>query len=108
LEGQRSVRVGRWKFIRAVTDRAHLFDLETDPGETVDYCKAQNEHIDTTNARRMAEVHMGEGLAMPDKSKRLEGAVTRRRFTPGCTEIDRETRRQLDALGYFGGSSDPC
>jgi arylsulfatase A-like enzyme len=106
LNGQRSVRVGRWKFIRTPGDRSHLFDVVKDPGETVDYIKKENGH--KQNARRLAEVHLGEGLAVPDKSKRLDDAGTRQRFTAGCADIDPETRRQLEALGYFGGTSTPC
>jgi arylsulfatase A-like enzyme len=95
-EGRRAVRVGRWKLQRSTGSLRTLFDVVDDPGETADlYAK-------NPIALRMCEVHLGETLATPDKSQRLDDAANRRRFSSGKANIDPETRRQLEALGYFG------
>ena len=98
LSAYRSVRVGRWKMIAGQNGERRLFDLEGDPGEQVD--QARRAPI----ARRMCEQHLAEFLASPAKTARFrEGNVPQRRFRPGFVKQDPELRRQLEALGYFGG-----
>jgi arylsulfatase A-like enzyme len=96
--GFRAVRVGRWKMIAGQSGERHLYDLEVDPAEQVD--QARRAPI----ARRMCEQHLAEFLANPAKTARFrEGNVPQRRFRPGFVKQDPELRRQLEALGYFGG-----
>jgi len=97
LEGRRSLRVANWKLERSSGDSVKLFDLDADPGE-------QTNLADTRPiARRLCDVMFGEGLANTDKSQRLERVGPKRRFQAGEAQIDTELRKQLEALGYFGG-----
>jgi choline-sulfatase len=98
LTAFRAVRVGRWKMIAGQNGERRLFDIEGDPTEQVD--QARRAPI----ARRMCEQHLAEFLASPAKTARYrEGNVPQRRFRPGFVKQDPELRRQLEALGYFGG-----
>jgi arylsulfatase A-like enzyme len=107
LDTQRAVHVGRWKFIRTPGNRVNLFDIAADRTEMHDFL-ASTSTDKKPIARRMCEVHLGEGLASPDKRQRRQNmTVARRSFEAGCADIDPATRKQLAALGYFGGS-DPC
>jgi arylsulfatase A-like enzyme len=96
LYGQRSVRVGRYKMIRA-GNWVKLFDLEEDPTE-------QNDISETALiGRRLASIHLAEGLANPDKRRRmLDNRVAGKKFDAGVVEMDPELKKQLEALGYFG------
>jgi choline-sulfatase len=96
LDNRRSVRVGNWKFMRSTSTWAQLYDVIADPGEQA------NRLDDAQIARRMCEVHLGEGLATPDKSKRQQDITVKRQFKAGEADIDPATRQQLEALGYFG------
>lgn len=96
LDNRRSVRVGNWKLMRSSSTWLHLFDVVSDPDEQ------QDRSEDSPIARRMCEVHMGEALATPDKSKRQQDITIRRKFEAGEAKIDPQTRAQLEALGYFG------
>jgi choline-sulfatase len=96
LDGRRAVRVGNWKLMRSTSTWANLFDVIADPDEQADRLD------DAQIARRMCEVHLGEGLATPDKSKRLQDVTVKRQFKAGEADIDPAMRQQLEALGYFG------
>jgi choline-sulfatase len=96
LDGKRAVRVGRSKLQVGAGDRSELHDLVADPGETRDLAGT------APIARRMCEVVLGEGLAVRNKTERLRGLSSGRRLQSGTADIDPATRRQLDALGYFG------
>jgi choline-sulfatase len=96
LDNRRSVRVGSWKLMRSTSTWAQLYDVSADFDE-------QNNLIDDAQiARRMCEVHLGEGLATPDKSKRQQDVTTKRQFKAAEADIDPAMRQQLEALGYFG------
>ena len=100
LDGKRAVRVGRSKLLVGAGDWSELYDLDSDPGETRDLATS------APIARRICQVMLGEGLAVPAKARRLRGGGSGRRFESGTADIDRGMRRQLDALGYFGGQSE--
>lgn len=89
----KTVRVGRYK-LHLHRKGKTLYDLQEDPGEKSDLSKTK------TIALRTCEVMLGEGLAIPNKSHRLAGAVSRRRFKPSRAQVDPELRRQLEALAY--------
>ena len=82
------IRSGRWKLIHSVRDE--LFDVFADPGETRDLVSSE--------PARLAE---------------MRSALTRQlgRMTPRAAdtsrEVDREARRQLEALGYTGSAAPP-
>lgn len=101
LEGRRVLRVGAWKLFARTGGEAELFDLAADPGEERDLAAT------APLARRLCEIHLGEALATPDKGKRMNGLGARRRFRSGAADIGPQMRRQLEALGYFGGGSKP-
>jgi choline-sulfatase len=95
----RSVRVGRWKLVASRTGVRSLFNIEFDPNEQNDQAKR------APIAGRMCEQHLAEFLASPAKTGRYrEANVQQRRYRPGFVKQDPELRRQLEALGYFGGS----
>ena len=96
LDNRRAVRVGNWKLMRSTSTWAQLYDVIADPDEQ------QNRIEDSEIARRMCEVHLGEGLATPDKSKRQQDITVKRQFKAGQADIDPIMRQQLEALGYFG------
>lgn len=100
LDGRRAARVGNYAYMRSSGTWMHLFDLAADPDEKNDLIASH------AIARRMGEIYLGEGLATPDKSKRALDMASRRRMTSGKAVIDKEARRQLEALGYFGDTPD--
>jgi arylsulfatase A-like enzyme/Flp pilus assembly protein TadD len=79
----RSVRRGRWKLIDA--PRPELFDLASDPGETVNLADDHPERV--REMRAELERHHSRGPA-------LGGTAP---------AIDDEARRRLEGLGYVGG-----
>jgi choline-sulfatase len=96
--GFRSVRVGRWKLIAGQDGGRRLFDIDADPTEQVDQVRR------APIAGRMCEQHLAEFLASPAKTLRYrEANVPQRRYKPGLVKQDPELRKQLEALGYFGG-----
>jgi arylsulfatase A-like enzyme len=98
LDGQRALRVGKWKLLASAGGARRLFDLEADPGEQRDSLRA------SPIAHRLCEQHLAEALATPAKAARLrDGRSAHRRFQAGKVKTDPELRRQLEALGYFGG-----
>jgi arylsulfatase A-like enzyme len=95
LETWRSVRVGTHKMI--FTNYAtKVFNIDKDRKEQEDIAKTAN------IARRLLEVHSGEAQAAFDKKQRMQDITTKRQFQAGQADIDPETRKQLEALGYFG------
>ena len=98
LDGRRAIRVGHLKLIITTGEKTELYDLSADPDE--------KEELAATRpiARRLCELHLGEALAAPDKKSRLRGLGGKRRFQAGTADIDPQTRRQLEALGYFGAT----
>jgi choline-sulfatase len=96
LARRRAVRVGDWKLMRSTDDWLHLYNVVADPEE-------RNDRItDSPIARRLCEVHLGEGLGMPVKRERLQDLTTRRQLKATKVKIGPRTRRGLEALGYFG------
>lgn len=97
LYGQRSVRIGPYKLIRSGSKYLGLFDVSNDPTE-------QKDLIDESLiARRMAEIHLAEYFANPNKRmRRLDRRVSGKKFSAGTVEMDPELKKQLEALGYFG------
>ena len=83
----RALRDGRWKFVEAPV--AELYDLEADPGESVNLAERER--------RVMADLRAA--LAAIDAGVRPPATSS----TP--LEEDEETLRALAALGYVGGQS---
>jgi arylsulfatase A-like enzyme len=102
LDGERAIRVGDHKMMVGSGGAAELYDLRADPGERRDLGSRR------PIARRMCQVHLGEGLAVPDKAARVGGVGGRAGFRAGTADIDPVVRRQLEALGYFGGGPNPA
>lgn len=96
MENRRAIRVGDWKMIWAAGTTVNVYHSEEDRGEKNDLAKT------ATIARRMLEVHAGEAQATFDKKQRMQDISTKRQFKAGVADIDPETRKQLEALGYFG------
>jgi choline-sulfatase len=99
LDGRRALRTGTYKLIARADDHDELYELASDPRETRDTAAI------AAIARRMCEVYLGEGLAVPRKTERLGGVADRRQFRAGEARIDPRMRRQLEALGYLGVGS---
>lgn len=95
LDLERAVRVGHYKLIASKEAKDMLFDLDTDPGEQTNL--ADERPI----ARRNAEIHLREGLAIRRKSERLTGMRRSRRYAAPKAEIEPELMEHLKALGYF-------
>ncbi|MCG8418526.1 MAG: sulfatase [Proteobacteria bacterium] len=95
---KRVIRIGRWKL--TLDDDGSwlsLYDLVDDPGEQHD------RKADRLLAGRLCEIYLGEALSSPRKSTRLSASAARLTFTPGQSELDPKTRRELEALGYIEG-----
>ena len=101
LDGRRSVRIGHYKLMRSNGDWVRVFDLAADPEEATDLSAT------APIARRLCEVYLGEGLAVPAKARRQEDLVARQRFEAGKAEISDALRRKFEALGYFGAKPKP-
>ena len=95
-EGRRAIHVGGWKFERSIGTLRELYDIRNDVGEKTNLVEKN------LIALRMCEIHLGEGLATPNKRRRLQNTSERKRFEAQKADIDPEMRRQLEALGYFG------
>jgi arylsulfatase A-like enzyme len=96
MESRRAIRVGSWKMIWAAGTTVNVFHSAKDRYETDDVAKT------ALVARRLLEVHAGEAQAAFDKKQRMQDIATKRQFKAGEADIDPETRKQLEALGYFG------
>jgi arylsulfatase A-like enzyme len=101
LEDRRVIRIADWKLVARARGEVALFDLATDPQERRDLA------AERPIARRLAELHLGEALAVPAKAQRDAGLGERHRYQAGEADIDPHMRRQLEALGYLG-SSEPA
>ncbi len=88
----RAVRTERWHFIEA--PRPELYDLDADPGETV--------NLATTERRVVADLRRAlagvDRIAEAASPNLIEAAGAR-------VEEDEETLRKLAALGYVGGDA---
>jgi len=94
--GKRALRVGPWKLIVHHDKGWHrLFRLDTKERETKDL-KRQ-----APLAGRLAEILLGEANANPNKAVRTVGAGGGQRFNATDANIDAETRKKLEALGYL-------
>jgi arylsulfatase A-like enzyme len=92
----RSVHVGRWKYSRGGRLWAGLYDLAADPGET------KNLIGKLPIAARLGHVYLGEALATRKKVDRLSDVTATRQFQSVRPKLDEKTRKELEALGYFG------
>jgi arylsulfatase A-like enzyme len=96
MDTKRTIRVGSWKLIWSGGIDVDVYHSEVDRSEKEDLAKT------ALVARRMLEVHAGEAQAAFDKKQRMQDITTKRKFEAGEADIDPETRKQLEALGYFG------
>lgn len=90
MNGWRTIVVGRFKLIQRTTSHISVYDLEADPGETVDL--APERPIAVRYLRGLL------GLTLAGQERRHEATTT---------VIDDATREQLEALGYAGASRAP-
>ena len=86
-----ALRDGEWKYIR-VKQQEQLFDLSTDPKESVNRLSARQEVL--AKLRAQVDEIIGESYSF------AETLTTAR-----PPELDQETREQLEVLGYLGGDS---
>ena len=93
---QRAVRVGPWKLVTH-SDKGwlSLFDLKNDPNEK------KNRLKDRQIAGRLCEIYLGEALASLNKSDRLRGLKKTKVIPKEAAEMDAETRKKMEALGYL-------
>jgi arylsulfatase A-like enzyme len=102
LDGQRVARLGRWKLIvRGLSTT--LFDLETDPRETEDLSAKRPIAL----AAMLGLLGMHQGRFVPTGEVGARPGADGKAPAPKVhkaeeTEIDPETRKQLEALGYMG------
>jgi arylsulfatase A-like enzyme len=98
LNGQRAVRMGRFKAIYKGLGAA-LYDLERDPIETAD--ASAERPVTLATLRDSLGSHLGRFIraAAPDSPRRRRADA----HTPEKVVIDPETEGQLKALGYLGG-----
>ena len=96
LSDKRTVVVGHHKLHASRGFGGKLMNLKDDPGENDNIAKAE------PIAWAMCEIHAGEAFASPDKKQRLFDLSNRKIFQAGEANIDPATRKQLEALGYFG------
>ncbi|MCA9606438.1 MAG: sulfatase-like hydrolase/transferase, partial [Myxococcales bacterium] len=95
MDGWRAVVVGHLKLVHRTTSHWALYDLATDPGEQTDLAPTR------PLAVRYLRGLLGLGLAEVERPARS------RTHEAARTEIDDETREQLEALGYAGASRAP-
>jgi arylsulfatase A-like enzyme len=83
------VRQGHWKGIwNAEWDRMELYDLQSDPGETTDSSAENPELAQTMRAFAQSQLAQCQAVAMEPVSGKGD-------------DLDEETRRQLETLGYI-------
>ncbi len=93
MEGWRAVNVGRLKLIQRTERRVILHDTREDPSEQTDVSASR------PIAVRYARGVLGLALAGVERPSRRRAAIREERL-----QIDPETRRQLEELGYAGAS----
>ncbi len=94
--GKRSIHIGNWKLeISKKRGWKHLFSMTTETPEKREY--KQKAEL----AGRLCEVYMGEGMATPNKLHRESGISGGNRFKAQNANMDAETRKQMEALGYL-------
>ena len=102
LRGQRVARMGRYKLIYRGLSKT-LFDLETDSRETTDLSDPRP--VTLATLRDLLGRHQGRFVPRGDVTAREAGGAAkpaaRQRHRAEETEIDPETRGQLEALGYM-------
>jgi choline-sulfatase len=96
LDGQRTVRMGRYKLIYRGASTT-LFDLKNDPGETADL--SDDVPLALTALRDALGTHLGRFV----NSRTTSSSKKQLRHKAEKTNLDPETTRQLKALGYLGG-----
>lgn len=97
LQDRRALRVGRWKMVRSDKGIESMYDMDKDPGEQVNLVG------EVPIATRMCHVYLGEALANPNKKKRMLNTISGKQFEAGEIVIEGDLKKQLEALGYFGG-----
>ncbi len=95
MDGWRAVVAGRWKLVQRTTAHYALYDLAADPREQTDLAPTRPLTV------RWLRGLLGLGLA------EVERPALARVHDAARTEIDAETRAQLEALGYAGASRAP-
>lgn len=103
LDGQRVARMGRYKLIYRGL-RTTLFDLETDPAETTDL--SDDRPIALAALRELLGAHQGRFVDSGEVTAAAKGEdvtkAPKKKHDSEDAEIDGETRKQLEALGYMG------
>jgi arylsulfatase A-like enzyme len=96
----RVVHVGRWRLkVDHRVGWVSLHDLAVDPGEHED------RRDDANLGGWMCEVYLGEALASPCVSERLQAASRKRELRQKVQALDADTRAELEAAGYIDGTS---
>ncbi len=94
--GKRSIHIGNWKLeISKKKGWKQLFEITSKVAETRD------RRADAELAGRLCEIYMGEGMATPGKLHRQSGVGGGTRFKAQDANMDAETRKQMEALGYL-------
>jgi arylsulfatase A-like enzyme len=94
--GKRSIHIGDWKLeISKSKGWKYLFYMESENPEKKD------RRADAELAGRLCEIYMSEGMANPSKLERLTGVGGGKRFQAQDANMDAETRKQMEALGYL-------
>lgn len=76
----------RWKYIQ--TTRPELYDLIGDPQES----------------NNVIEQHFQQGRILQDRLKQILEQTVREGQTDGKAELDEQSRKRLESLGYVGGA----
>jgi arylsulfatase A-like enzyme len=92
----RTLVTGRLKLVQHGTERASLYDVQDDPGETKDL--ASEQPIALAYARGLL------GLTLAEDAGDDDGLRAARSHEGVRTTIDAKTEAQLKALGYVGSS----
>lgn len=105
LDGQRVARMGRYKLIYRGLSTT-LFDLEGDPAETTDLSDSLPVVLafmrEALGAHEGRFVDTGEVVEREDRDAGKKAKPAKKKHASEDAEIDRETRKQLEALGYMG------
>jgi arylsulfatase A-like enzyme len=99
LDGQRVIRMGRWKLI-VRGFRTTVFDLEKDPGETKDLSDLRPVSFEALKDR--LGMHLGRFHRHDNATTSGRSSAPPARHRATDVVIDPETRKQLEALGYMG------